>query len=131
MEVGVWVFAATCLIVACVVLDARCKLFGSYVYFGAVILLVPFLWLFVIIYNKVNSCFEQLQRTSQNIMEAVERVINAISEAIEFVKTVVLMIADVLWIIICYTNDLIMQLSTPLMSLVFLHMWMHIVFAEA
>lgn len=131
MEVGVWVFAATCLIVACVVLDARCKLFGSYVYFGAVILLVPFLWLCVIIYNKVNSCFEQLQRTSQNIMEAVERVINAISEAIEFVKTVVLMIADVLWIIICYTNDLIMQLSTPLMSLVFLHMWMHIVFAEA
>ncbi len=131
MEVGVWVFAATCLIVACVVLDARCQLFRSYVIFSAVVLLLPFLYLYVIIDDKVNSCFEQLQRTSQNIMEAVERVINAISQAIEFVKTVVLMIADVLWIIICYTNDLIMQLSTPLMSLVFLHMWMHIVFAEA
>lgn len=131
MEVGVWVFAATCLIVACVVLDARCKLFGSYVYFGALVSLLPFLCLYAFIYHKVNSCFEQLQRTSQNIKEAWESVIIAISPTIEEALFWLFVIAHGLWLMIYYTNDLIMQLSTPLMSLVFLHMWMHIVFAEA
>ena len=134
MEVDVWVFAATCLIIACVVLYTWHERVRSNVQLCAVlVLVVPFVWLYLIIDDKVNSCFEQLQRTSQNIKEALESVIIAISPTIEEALFWLFVIAHGLWLMIYYVIVWTIKLSTHFIkvSIIFAPMWLPIVFAEA